>query len=63
MLNGGDERVPGDAGADRRVDADDLIAVLAAWGRCACPSDLDRDGRVDAADLAIVIAEWGTGDP
>jgi hypothetical protein len=52
----------GDINADCIVDANDLGALLAAWGPCAapCAADLNGDGSVSADDLAIVLANWGT---
>ena len=45
------------------VDADDLVAVILAWG-CVnppgpCPADADGSGVVDADDLVMVILAWG----
>jgi hypothetical protein len=55
--------VAGDANGDGEVNADDLVAVILAWGACpappaACPADLNHDGDVDADDLTIVILNW-----
>ena len=45
---------------DGMTGADDLAAVLAAWGRCmGCPEDFDGDGMVGASDLAALLAAWG----
>ena len=54
--------VPGDATGDGAVNAQDIAAVLSAWGACppkgACIGDLDGDGDVDAADVASVLSGW-----
>ncbi|MCA9290535.1 MAG: hypothetical protein KDA25_05370, partial [Phycisphaerales bacterium] len=42
---------------DGMVGADDLAALLAAWGTNG--ADLDGDGDTGAADLAILLAAWG----
>jgi acetyl esterase/lipase len=45
------------------MNAETLLAVLAAWGPCPtessnCPADLNRDGVVDAMDLIVVLENW-----
>jgi hypothetical protein len=44
------------------VNAQDIAAVLSAWGPCppkgACTADVDGDGDVDAADVAAVLSGW-----
>ena len=54
----------GDLDGDGTVDADDLLALLAAWGPCPnpgepCQADLDGDGEVGTSDLLILLANWG----
>ncbi|HZM01174.1 MAG TPA: dockerin type I domain-containing protein [Planctomycetota bacterium] len=59
-------RGAGDATLDGTVDANDLRAVIRAWGThgaapATCPADvapLDGDGLVNEADLLAVIANW-----
>jgi hypothetical protein len=50
-------------GSNGQVDADDLVAVILAWGPCAscsdCPADVDDTCAVDADDLVAVILNWG----
>ncbi len=42
------------------VGVPDLLALLAAWGKCAgCPEDLDGDGGVGIADLLALLGDWG----
>ncbi|MDP6479536.1 MAG: GC-type dockerin domain-anchored protein, partial [Phycisphaerales bacterium] len=56
--------VPGDANGDGVVNADDILAVISAWGPCPpgdCPADVNGDGVVNTDDLLAVIANWGTG--
>ncbi len=50
----------GDIIADGAVDAQDLAALLAAWGTngAAASADLDLDGIVGSADLALLLSEW-----
>jgi hypothetical protein len=52
---------PADLDGNGEVAAQDLAAVLAAWGPCsgACPADIDGNGEVAAQDLAAVLAAWG----
>ena len=51
--------VRGDVDGDRRVDFDDLLLVLAAWGSCeGCPEDLNGDGVVDFDDVLLVLSNW-----
>jgi hypothetical protein len=52
-----------DLTGDGRVDVNDMLELLGAWGDCpasaACPADLTGDDRVDARDLMIVFGAWG----
>ena len=45
------------------VDADDLMLLLADWGRRRSirpvDTDLDGDGVVDDADVLVLLADWG----
>jgi subtilisin family serine protease len=51
--------IEGDVNDDGVVDAEDLLAVLAAWGPCGeCPEDINGDGTVDTEDLTILLANW-----
>jgi hypothetical protein len=58
--------VVGDVTGDGLVNADDLIAVILAWGACppppaTCPADVapaGGDGEVNADDLTVVILNW-----
>ncbi len=45
---------------DGAVDAQDLAALLAAWGSngVAASADLNLDGVVNGSDLAILLADW-----
>lgn len=39
-----------------RVDGEDLVMVLSAWGPCSsCAADLSMDGVVDGGDLVLVM--------
>jgi hypothetical protein len=51
-----------------RVDVDDMLAVISAWGNCpappaACPANVVNTGtsagRVDVDDLLFIISNWG----
>ena len=58
------EVVPGDANADGRVDGEDLLIVLAAYGTSPLSdrrADLNGDGLVDILDLVIVAINLGAG--
>jgi hypothetical protein len=56
----------GDANGDRRVNIDDLLAIVSGWGPCPtlgdppadCTADLDHNGVVDIDDLLEVINGW-----
>jgi hypothetical protein len=49
-----------DPNGDGVVDVDDLIAIIAAWGRTDGPqADVDLDGTVNVDDLLIVLLQWG----
>jgi hypothetical protein len=53
----------GDTNLDGKVDVDDLMAIIGAWGACPeggkCPTELTGDSTVDADDLLVVITAWG----
>jgi hypothetical protein len=53
-----------DVNGSGAVDADDLVAVILAWGPCpappaTCEADVDASGEVDADDLVAVVLAWG----
>lgn len=55
-------RCEGDTNADRRIDVDDLNAVLGAWAQTVPAGqgpDLNGDGVVNVTDLNRVLAFWG----
>lgn len=54
----------GDADRSRKVDMDDILAVMAAWGTCGppCPCDLNGDGVVGVDDLLAVTNDWECAD-
>lgn len=61
-LGGGCEPCRSDVDGDGTVQAEDLAAVLFAWGMPggrAGAADVDRDGDVDGSDLAAILGEWG----
>jgi len=50
----------GDVDRDGRVNVDDIVAVIIAWGDGATsPADLNGDGIVNAIDLALVLGGYG----
>jgi hypothetical protein len=50
----------GDIDANGRVDVDDLIEVLVAWGSDgSSDADVNSDGIVNADDLGVVLSGWG----
>jgi hypothetical protein len=52
----------GDLDGNGQTEAEDLCAVLFAWGpatKATQALDLDGDGQVGATDLAVVIGGWG----
>jgi hypothetical protein len=46
-----------DLNCDTRVNAQDLAALLSAWGQTGA-ADLNRDGSVNAPDLAALLSGW-----
>jgi hypothetical protein len=53
---------PGDVDGDATVDAEDLAAILFAWGTDGGKTpgaDINGDGMVDANDLSVVLGSWG----
>jgi len=48
---------PADLNADGTVGAQDLAALLGAWGTNA--GDVNADGTTDAQDLAAMLGAWG----
>jgi hypothetical protein len=48
---------PADLNADGTVGAQDLAALLSAWGTSA--GDLNADGMTDKQDLAAMLGAWG----
>ena len=50
--------VPADLTGDASVNAEDLAALLVAWGEPGGVADLTLDGVVDAADLGVLLAAW-----
>ena len=52
-----------DLNGDGATDAEDLAAVIEAWGSCdRCAADIDQSGVVDVDDLLIVLQNWGACD-
>jgi hypothetical protein len=53
---------PGDVNLDERVNVDDLLSTINAWGDCPlaapCPADSNLSGFVDVDDLLTVINNW-----
>ncbi len=55
----------GDINKDCKVNVNDLLAVINAWGPCPqpcrpyCPADINHDCQVNVADLLAVINRWG----
>ncbi|MBI1304829.1 MAG: S8 family serine peptidase [Phycisphaera sp.] len=50
--------VAGDLDCDGAVDAEDLTALLAAWGTADPSADIEPDGVVDGSDLAVLLGNW-----
>jgi hypothetical protein len=47
-----------DLTGDGSVGTDDLLALIAQWGRLGGPADLDGDGVVGLGDLLLLISSW-----
>ncbi len=59
---GGNELCPVcayDVTADGAVDANDILAIIGAWGGCICVEDLTGDSVVNVDDLLLIIESWG----
>ena len=50
---------PADLNGDGEVAAQDLAALLSAWGSAKSNADLNGDGSVGAQDLAVLLSAWG----
>ena len=50
---------PADLNGDGEVAAQDLAALLSAWGTNNANADLNGDGQVAAQDLAALLGAWG----
>ena len=50
--------IAADLNDDGSVNAQDLSALLAAWGEFGGPADLDGDGVVGSADIAVLLSSW-----
>jgi hypothetical protein len=51
---------PADVDRSGGVDADDLVAVILAWGpNPGDPADVNGDGEVDVDDMLEVVLAWG----
>ena len=50
---------PADLNGDSEVGAQDLAALLSAWGTKSSDADLNGDGAVGAQDLAVLLSAWG----
>jgi hypothetical protein len=48
-----------DVDGNGSVDAQDLVAVLIAWGRSGGSGDVNGDGAVGIEDLIAVLLAWG----
>lgn len=49
-----------DLNDDGAVNAQDLAALLAAWGDFGGPADLDGDGIVGSPDIAVLLSAWAS---
>lgn len=66
ILLGDVDTCPGDTTGDRRVNIDDLSAILSVWGdevSAGSMGDPSKDGVVSVDDLSAVLATWGSQCP
>ena len=49
----------GDINGDGKVNTEDLLMLLAAWGNNGGPEDINGDGIVNVEDLLLLLANWG----
>jgi hypothetical protein len=47
-----------DLTGDGRIDLDDLLVLLEAWGTRHATADLDRNGDVGLSDLLLLLSAW-----
>jgi hypothetical protein len=48
-----------DIDSNCKVDIDDILHVINAWGPCiGCSADLNGDHSVNVSDLMLVIENW-----
>ena len=48
----------GDVNGDGVVNVEDLLILLAEWGKTDSPADINGDDIVNTADLLILLANW-----
>ena len=49
---------PSDVTGDARVDVEDILAIIAAFGQSDPDRDVDGDGIVGITDLLLVLENW-----
>ena len=49
----------GDINGNGKVNTEDLLMLLAAWGNNGGPEDINGDGIVNVEDLLLLLANWG----
>ena len=50
---------PGDFDNSGSVDANDVLAMIGAWGTTDSDIDLDGDGFIGVSDLLMLLKSWG----
>lgn len=48
-----------DINSDGVVGVNDLLMVIADWGRSESPADINGSGLVDTTDLLLILESWG----
>ena len=64
-----DEKIPGDANKDGKVDGSDVTILAGNWQRGVTPpadatwemGDFNEDGKVDGSDVTILAGNWQYG--
>ena len=50
--------VVGDVNGDGKVNADDVTAVMGAWGTGSAAYDINKDSKVDIKDFNLLMVNW-----
>jgi len=57
--NGGNRSCRSDINSDHKIDRNDLMNLLNAWGAPGGPEDINDNGLVEVLDLITLLKHWG----